>query len=86
MPGIKNRGFASMEKGRQKEVASRGGKAAHRVGKAHEFTSQEARVAGRKGGEVTARTHGESFYSAIGKKGGKSRALRNEEPADEGGE
>lgn len=86
MPGVKNRGFASMDKSRQKEIASRGGKAAHRTGKAHEFSSQEAKEAGRKGGEATAKTHGESFYSAIGKKGGESRDKKSQGPADEGGE
>ncbi|MES2436847.1 MAG: KGG domain-containing protein [Patescibacteria group bacterium] len=44
------RGFASMDKEKQKEIASRGGKAAHERGTAHEFTSDEAREAGRKGG------------------------------------
>lgn len=44
------RGFASISKERQREIASMGGKAAHAAGKAHEFTSEEARVAGRKGG------------------------------------
>jgi general stress protein YciG len=44
------RGFASMDDARVKEIASRGGKAAHMKGTAHEFTSDEAREAGRKGG------------------------------------
>ena len=46
-----NRGFASMDEARQREIASQGGKAAHEKGTAHEFTSEEAREAGRKGGE-----------------------------------
>ncbi|MBA3284212.1 MAG: general stress protein [Nitrosopumilus sp.] len=46
----KKRGFASMDREKQKEIASRGGKAAHAAGTAHEFTSEEAREAGRKGG------------------------------------
>ena len=46
-----NRGFASMDEARQREIASQGGKAAHEKGTAHEFTSEEARAAGRKGGE-----------------------------------
>lgn len=45
-----NRGFASMSKEKQREIASKGGKAAHRRGTAHEWTSEEARHAGRKGG------------------------------------
>jgi uncharacterized protein len=44
------RGFASMDEDRVREIASRGGKAAHQKGTAHEFTSEEAREAGRKGG------------------------------------
>lgn len=46
------RGFASMDPQRQREIASLGGKAAHASGKAHEFTSAEAREAGRKGGRA----------------------------------
>ncbi|WP_431476662.1 KGG domain-containing protein [Massilia eburnea] len=41
-----NRGFASMDPERQREIASEGGKAAHASGNAHEFTSEEARKAG----------------------------------------
>lgn len=49
------RGFASMDKTRQREIASKGGRAAHRKGTAHEFTSEEARRAGRKGGRARSR-------------------------------
>lgn len=49
------RGFASMDKNRQREIASKGGRAAHRKGTAHEFTSEEARRAGRKGGKMRGR-------------------------------
>ena len=44
------RGFAAMDPDKVREIASKGGKAAHVVGTAHEFTSEEAREAGRKGG------------------------------------
>ncbi|MFL6674828.1 MAG: KGG domain-containing protein [Massilia sp.] len=44
--GTRNRGFASMDPQRQREIASQGGKAAHAKGTAHEFTSEEARRAG----------------------------------------
>ena len=44
--GTNNRGFASMDPERQREIASQGGKAAHQKGTAHEFTSEEARRAG----------------------------------------
>ena len=45
-----DRGFASMDRSKQREIASKGGKAAHQKGTAHEWTSEEARDAGRKGG------------------------------------
>lgn len=46
------RGFAAMDPKRQREIASEGGKAAHLSGNAHEFNSEEAREAGRKGGQA----------------------------------
>jgi len=46
----KKRGFASMNEEKRKEIASRGGKASHAKGTAHEFTPEEAKEAGRKGG------------------------------------
>jgi general stress protein YciG len=49
------RGFASMDPEQQKEIASKGGKAAHESGNAHEFDSDEAREAGKKGGEAVSR-------------------------------
>ena len=52
--GTSNRGFASMDPQRQREIASEGGRAAHERGTAHEFTSEEAREAGRKGGQARA--------------------------------
>ena len=52
MTGRSNRGFASMDLAKQREIASRGGKAAHEKGTAHEFTSAEAAAAGRKGGQA----------------------------------
>ncbi len=50
------RGFATMSKEDQRRIASKGGKAAHRAGNAHEWTSAEARAAGRKGGLASHRT------------------------------
>jgi uncharacterized protein len=50
--GSSNRGFASMDPQRQREIASEGGRAAHEKGTAHEFTSEEAREAGSKGGQA----------------------------------
>ena len=52
--GTSNRGFASMDPQRQREIASEGGRAAHERGTAHEFTSEEAREAGRKCGQARA--------------------------------
>ncbi len=60
------RGFASMPKEKQKEIASKGGKAAQALGVAHAFTSEEARVAGRKGGQK----HSKEHLREIGRKGG----------------
>lgn len=64
------RGFASMDDEKQREIASKGGHAAHEKGTAHEFSSEEAREAGKKGGETTSQDR--EFMSEIGKKGGKS--------------
>jgi general stress protein YciG len=47
------RGFASMSPEKQREIASKGGRAAHLKGTAHEWTSEEARSAGRKGGQIS---------------------------------
>jgi hypothetical protein len=47
------RGFASMSAEKQREIASKGGRAAHEKGTAHEWSSGEARTAGRKGGQVS---------------------------------
>lgn len=44
------RGFAAMDRTKVSEIASKGGKAAHAAGTAHQFTSDEARAAGKKGG------------------------------------
>jgi uncharacterized protein len=49
-PRPRRRGFAAMDRDRVREIASKGGKAAHAAGTAHQFSSDEARVAGRKGG------------------------------------
>src|SRR5690348_11123539 len=61
--GRSNRGFASMNPQKQKEIASLGGRAAHKMGVAHEWSSEEARAAGRKGGQNShggGRTRGRS--------------------------
>jgi general stress protein YciG len=63
------RGFAAMSPEMQREIASKGGKAAHAKGTAHEFTPEEAREAGRKGGQAVSRNR--QHMSAIGSVGGK---------------
>ncbi len=49
--GSRGRGFASMDPQRVSEIARQGGRAAHQKGTAHEWNSQEAAQAGRKGGQ-----------------------------------
>jgi len=68
------RGFASMDHERQREIASRGGQAAHQRGTAHEFTSDEARRAGHKGGQTVSRDR--EHMARIGRKGGVARGRR----------
>lgn len=78
MASTSKRGFASMDPGKQREIASKGGRAAHAKGTAHEFTSDEARVAGRKGGEAVSRDR--AHMSAIGREGGHSRGRTRQAP------
>ena len=61
-----DRGFASMDRAKQREIASKGGKAAHQKGTAHEWTSEEARDAGRKGGIASHRRRREQIASQSG--------------------
>ena len=65
------RGFASMSPEKQREIASKGGRAAHEKGTAHEWTADEARNAGRKGGQVS--------------RGGRGRLVSPAEPVGEAG-
>ena len=78
-----NRGFASMSSERQREIARKGGRAAHAKGTAHEFTADEARAAGQKGGQrvSTNREH----MSRIGRIGGKRSAGRRQDSKAAGG-
>ncbi len=70
MSDTSKRGFASMDQDKQREIASKGGQAAHEKGTAHEFTSEEAREAGRKGGETVSQDR--EHMAEIGSKGGKN--------------
>jgi general stress protein YciG len=69
------RGFAAMDQNQQREIASKGGQAAHQKGTAHEFDSEEARRAGQKGGEAVSRDR--EHMADIGRKGGESRQSAN---------
>src|SRR5450830_1636954 len=71
------RGFAAMDQNQQREIASKGGQAAHQKGTAHEFDSEEARRAGQKGGEVVSRDR--EHMAEIGRKGGESRQTAQRE-------
>ncbi|HEX4932977.1 MAG TPA: KGG domain-containing protein [Gemmatimonadaceae bacterium] len=71
MSNKSKRGFASMDPERQREIASKGGRAAHAKGTAHEWSRDEARNAGRKGGEVVSRDR--AHMAAIGREGGEAR-------------
>ncbi|MGE5242987.1 MAG: KGG domain-containing protein [Betaproteobacteria bacterium] len=72
MVAKEDRGFASMDRSKQREIASKGGKAAHQKGTAHEWTSEEAREAGRKGGMASHRR--------------KQQQRQSGEPGDGGGQ
>ena len=74
MAGTSNRGFASMNPEKQREIASKGGRAAHAKGTAHEFSTDEAREAGRKGGQAVSRNR--EHMAAIGRKGGMESGQR----------
>lgn len=75
MLGNNRRGFALMDPLRQREIARKGGKAAHEKGTAHQFTSDEAREAGRKGGMIVSR-HREHMVE-IGRSGGRARRRKS---------
>ena len=70
MDGVRKerRGFASMSPEKQREIASKGGRAAHEKGTAHEWTADEARAAGRKGGQIS--------------RGGRGRLVPADAPGD----
>jgi general stress protein YciG len=68
--GKLKRGFACLSPERRREIASLGGKAAHRKGTGHEFTITEASEAGKKGGKRVVKKYGKKHMAAIGKKGG----------------
>ncbi|MFL6716225.1 MAG: KGG domain-containing protein [Burkholderiaceae bacterium] len=66
------RGFASMDPNQQRAIASEGGRAAHRSGNAHEFTSEEARRAGSMSHKNSRKSSGNQGSAAAGNEGGGS--------------
>ena len=79
-----NRGFAAMDPEKQRQIASEGGRAAHRQGVAHEWSSEEARAAGRKGGQIVSRNR--EHMSEIGRRGGQSSGSRRSQKNNNGNE
>jgi general stress protein YciG len=78
----KLRGFASMDQEERKRIASKGGKAAHRLGRAHKYTPEQAREAGRKGGIAVSRDR--DHMAEIGRKGGHAVSNDREHMAEIG--
>ena len=75
------RGFAAMDRKKQQEIARRGGLAAQALGTAHRFSPEEARNAGRKGGEAVSGNR--QHMASIGRRGGVARhALRKARGAE----
>lgn len=93
MPNSGKRGFGSMDEEKQREIASKGGQAAHQKGSAHEFSPEEARQAGSKGGKAAHEKGSAHQFSseearAAGRKGGESSSqdrARMSEIGREGG-
>ncbi len=82
-PNTRASGFASMESQKQREIARKGGMAAHQKGTAHEFTPEEARTAGRKGGQQVSANR--AHMIAIGRLGGQRSAARRRQKSNERG-
>lgn len=78
------RGFAAMDAEKQRQIASQGGRAAHEKGTAHEFTPDEARAAGRKGGEAVSKNR--QHMAEIGRQGGLARGSRRRREQSAGGQ
>ncbi|MCU0647943.1 MAG: KGG domain-containing protein [Gemmatimonadaceae bacterium] len=72
--GKSRRGFASMSPERQREIASRGGRAAHAKGTAHQWDAEAARKAGHKGGVSVSRDR--EHMALIGREGGEKRSQK----------
>jgi len=70
----RKRGFAAMNRERQRAIASKGGRAAHHKGTTHKFSSEEARKAGYLGGKAVSANR--KHMAAIGRKGGQRASRR----------
>jgi general stress protein YciG len=75
----RKRGFGAMSAEKQREIARKGGQAAHAKGRAHQFAKDEAREAGRKGGHAVSKNR--EHMAAIGRAGGLARGRRRAERA-----
>src|SRR5512140_1838367 len=73
----RHRGFAAMDEEQQREIASKGGRAAHEKGTAHEFTSEEAREAGRKGGQARSESNRNRQLQNSGNSGSSTNSGSN---------
>jgi len=78
------RGFASMSPEKQREIASKGGRAAHEKGTAHEWTPEEARNAGRKGGQISRGGRGRLVPEAADVNNGATAPASGSEPGQVG--
>ncbi len=79
-----NRGFASMDPAKQREIASKGGRAAHEKGTAHQFSANEAREAGKKGGGTVSQDR--HHMAEIGRIGGQARGRKQRALAERTGQ
>jgi uncharacterized protein len=79
MSNKRRRGFGAFDAAHRRETARKGGQAAHAKGTAHEFTSAEARAAGRKGGAAVSQDR--AHMAKIGQKGGRHRRPRPRSPS-----
>jgi general stress protein YciG len=79
-----NRGFASMDPAKQRQIASKGGRAAHEKGTAHQFSATEAREAGKKGGGTVSQDR--HHMAEIGRIGGQARGRKQRASAERAGQ
>lgn len=78
----RRRGFAVLaliNPERMREIASKGGLAAHANGNAHEYNSEEATIAGAKGGRAVLAKYGREHFQRLASAGGKARRERTPE-------